>query len=448
MNAALKAAGDIDFSKCPEEEPDNWLDNGAENFDGLLQNMTSGQSSGVDTTNVDQKEEELAQDQASKLKSLAQKIEKFVEGEGDVEGALFEECVARSNRATLVVNLISSDGADDDFSEGMPDSDDGLDPEAGTDDEYAAKSKLVPGLEPGEYGKMPPLFYANSQKVAPNPEPEEEPPSEPVVDDDKEHVRRPIRPPILPRDKFDGVDSDDETDEEELVVWDEDSDEDHPELLGEVEPNMDEEEEEFLEFSRRALGISNEQWNDIINERKNRGGLFYPPLCSIQVLIPDAAFVPHTITPLESKPPQNKEGPNIWSQPANGSTTGKNSGLDSFESVMQAMDVELARSRPSNGKHKPSATSKAKGKGKATEPTVPVDGDIDAAMDAELKALLGREGLGDESEDDEEGADTGIDYNLIKNFLESFKSQAGLSGPVSNLAGRLQPDFKLPRDFS
>ena len=114
---------------------------------------------------------------------------------------------------------------------------------------------------------------------------------------------------------------------------------------------------------------------------------------------------------------------------------------------MQAMDVELARSRPSNGKRKPHAASKDKGKGKETETTIPLDGDIDAAMDAELKALLEHEGLND-SDEDGEGMDPGIDYNLIKNFLESFKSQGGLSGPVSNLAGRLQPDFKLPRDFS
>ena len=115
---------------------------------------------------------------------------------------------------------------------------------------------------------------------------------------------------------------------------------------------------------------------------------------------------------------------------------------------MQAMDVELARSRSSSGKRKASATSKDKGKGKAIETIIPADGDIDTAMDAELKALLEREGLGDNSDDDGEDTDPGIDYNLIKNFLESFKSQAGLSGPVSNLAGRLQPDFKLPRDFS
>ena len=160
----------------------------------------------------------------------------------------------------------------------MPDSDDEPNPEVETDEDDAAKSRLVPGLEPGEYGKMPPLFYANSQKVAPDPEREDEQPT--GVDKGKElpPIRRPIRPPILPRDKFDGVDSDDETDEDELV-GDEDSDEDHPELIGEVEPDMDEEEEEFLEFSRKALGISNEQWNDIINERKNRGGTCTDTLC-------------------------------------------------------------------------------------------------------------------------------------------------------------------------
>lgn len=122
----------------------------------------------------------------------------------------------------------------------------------------------------------------------------------------------------------------------------------------------------------------------------------------------------------------------------------KTSAFDSFESVMQAMDVELARSKPSSGKQ----TKKGKGKEKATESTIPLDGDIEAAMDAELKTLLEHEGVGGDTDNDEEDVDHGIDYNLIKNFLESFKGQAGLSGPVSSLAGRLQPDFRLPRDFS
>ena len=91
MNAALKAAGDIDPSNCSEEEPDDWLDIDAENFDSMLQNMAPGQSDGTEAMDVDHKEERLAQDQASKLKSLARKVEEFVEGEGDLEGARLEE---------------------------------------------------------------------------------------------------------------------------------------------------------------------------------------------------------------------------------------------------------------------------------------------------------------------------------------------------------------------
>ncbi|KAK7428673.1 hypothetical protein QQZ08_004767 [Neonectria magnoliae] len=48
----------------------------------------------------------------------------------------------------------------------------------------------------------------------------------------------------------------------------------------------------------------------------------------------------------------------------------------------------------------------------------------------------------DGEEDSEEEVD--IDYNLAKNLLESFKSQAGMSGPTGNLLGMM--GFQLPRD--
>jgi hypothetical protein len=102
MNAALKAVGDIDFSKCPEEESDSWLDIDAEDLDSVLQGMTPRQSNGSDAMDVDRKEEQLAQDQASKLKSLAQKVEEFVGGEGDLEGARFEGYVDWNDSAPLV----------------------------------------------------------------------------------------------------------------------------------------------------------------------------------------------------------------------------------------------------------------------------------------------------------------------------------------------------------
>ncbi|POR36890.1 Protein SGT1 [Tolypocladium paradoxum] len=46
---------------------------------------------------------------------------------------------------------------------------------------------------------------------------------------------------------------------------------------------------------------------------------------------------------------------------------------------------------------------------------------------------------------DEDGDDeVDIDYNLARNLLESFKSQAGMAGPTGNLLGMM--GFQLPRD--
>lgn len=118
--------------------------------------------------------------------------------------------------------------------------------------------------------------------------------------------------------------------------------------------------------------------------------------------------------------------------------------LDSFEAVMRAMDEELVRLRSQKASTSCRNTSlRDNGKGKARAQEVEEGVDIETAMDAELKTEL-------EHDDDEVDMDAegNIDYNLIKSFLESFKSQAGLSGPVSNLAGRLQPGWGLPRDDS
>lgn len=116
-----------------------------------------------------------------------------------------------------------------------------------------------------------------------------------------------------------------------------------------------------------------------------------------------------------------------------------NPNLSSFEAVMQAMDEELARSR--NQKGAPSTPKIDKGKGKAKATVEDVE-DIEGAMDAELSEALNR---GSE-DDDDDGFGDSTDYTLIKNFLESFKSQGGLSGPVGNLVGRLQEGWSLPRD--
>ncbi len=130
------------------------------------------------------------------------------------------------------------------------------------------------------------------------------------------------------------------------------------------------------------------------------------------------------------------------------SQASSNPNLDSFEAVMKALDDVLHQNaaKSSSGKApkanvKPSTNDDKSTKKVSIEDKMAMeddsDADVEKAMDAELKRLL---------DSDDLHSDEPLDYNLIKNFLESFKSQGGLSGPVSNLAGRLAPDLKFPRD--
>lgn len=122
---------------------------------------------------------------------------------------------------------------------------------------------------------------------------------------------------------------------------------------------------------------------------------------------------------------------------------------------MAAMDEALRSQKATLGKPpapSPPVTRDAKGKGKAKAAPATMmnditeeDADIEEAMAAELKAALASTGSDEEGDDEE----VDIDYNLIKNFLQSFKAQDGLAGPVSSLAGRLEGGaWSLPRDSS
>ena len=82
-----------------QEDSDDWLNVDADDFDAkLAETMQASKavtgnktaSSKMDVDN-DGDEDEVAQDQAGKLQNLAKKVEKFVEGQGSLEGALLEE---------------------------------------------------------------------------------------------------------------------------------------------------------------------------------------------------------------------------------------------------------------------------------------------------------------------------------------------------------------------
>ncbi len=81
-----------------QEDSDEWLNIDARDFDEMLEKTMA--SSNVearrpsDTMDIDEPakaEDRLASAQAAKLQELATKVEQFVEGEGDIEGARFEE---------------------------------------------------------------------------------------------------------------------------------------------------------------------------------------------------------------------------------------------------------------------------------------------------------------------------------------------------------------------
>ncbi|KDQ54784.1 hypothetical protein JAAARDRAFT_37887 [Jaapia argillacea MUCL 33604] len=431
VSTALAQSAFVSGAVDQGEDPDDWLNVDQKDLESMLQDTlrTAKDKAPIsdamdvdDSSRLESEENRVAKDQAFRLQELAKKVEDFVEGEGDIEGAKFAD-EGTSDEEFSDERFSDSDNEDEDSD---------IDPLERSAADAAARQeamdKLVPALDPSEYGKMPASFHRNSQRVTKVTVDTEEIEDPHPKGSNSEPLRPFIRPPILERDRFEGVDSDDETDEEEEV--DEEEEEDQPQVVGEIEVDMNEEQDEFIEFSRQALGISDAQWADILQDREKRG-----------------AFVPRSGIP-ESKQYSGPEPPKRSSKTNDlkdtsprsvGAGPSANPNLDSFETVMQAMDAELARLKPG------SSPSKEKGKTKAPmlDPMVDDEMDIEAAMDAEVKAALENQDL--DPEDDFDG-ETPADYNLIKNFLESFKSQAGLSGPVSSLAGRLQPGWNLPRD--
>lgn len=435
VNAAIAdAGGDLTPSQDPDD-PDDWLTVNAEDLDRVLQdNISHNAPQTSHEMDVDPHSENEERDtthaQVTKLKNLAKKVDAFVAGKGDVEGAMFDDEQSSGGEA--------SDFSDGGFSEVDSDDDEDLARAARQD----ALEKLVPGIEPSEYGRMPSSFYDRSQRVAPVAPENEDTATEAtsmsatVTETGPPRAQpRPSRAPLLPRNKYEGVDSDDDSDTDEFdgPADEDDVDDEQPELVGEVEVDMAEEEEEFLEFSRQALGITDEHWLQILQERRDRGAYVPTRIAESQHLFS------------ETKTSDDAPEPGPRRRPRGAAAAG-NPNLDSFEAVMRAMDEELARSQSKNASAgPPNPPLGEKGKGKGTAPARGADEermDIEEVMDAELKTALEH----DEDAEVDVSAEGGLDYNLIKNFLESFKSQAGLSGPVSNLVGRLQPSWGLPRD--
>lgn len=112
MDTALIEARDLPLDPLYAEEPDEWLQIDSNDFEALLQSRNgatvvergaTAPSEHVDAMDLhDQsapsasdpladREDARAQEHAKRLQGLADQVEKFVDGEGELEGARFEE---------------------------------------------------------------------------------------------------------------------------------------------------------------------------------------------------------------------------------------------------------------------------------------------------------------------------------------------------------------------
>jgi hypothetical protein len=143
--------------------------------------------------------------------------------------------------------------------------------------------------------------------------------------------------------------------------------------------------------------------------------------------------------------------------------------LDSFEKVMAAMDSQLAAKRQQPTKSTaPLSTGKAataetgKRPSQAPLPPLPTEADLEALseddlaqMDRELREALKGAGIDDDDDDydadmrdldpaeaRELKGDQRQEYRMMRDFLESYRSQGGQGGAVGNLFGRLAQESK------
>ncbi|GAA6008559.1 hypothetical protein JCM11491_003348 [Sporobolomyces phaffii] len=409
-----------------------------------------GEGTGKKSKTREERDEERRNRRAAKqLEDMAGKVEDFVQGRGTVQGAVFDD--ERSDN-------------EGDSEEEDEDEDEEMEMPTMTSEERATRLEaLVAPLPVSEWGQSTATASA-SERTAPPP---------PLTSDSTapESSKEP-RPAKFEAEKYDGASSDSDSSdeampgEEGLGTLDEengdDGDEEQPAVMNEDDMlDMGEEMDEFLKFATETLGLSEEQYQGILGERRQRGAFVPGPAKEKKTNV-----VPST-SGAKSNAGSNSKSSNLTAVPppaANPTPTprqpSRNPNLADFDSLMEQMERELStvkKSTPPTSSNPTTAsrtasTSASKSKSTPAKPAVSSankvtietlsdsegdddDEDVDR-MDAELQEMLKEMGG--------QGDGGTMDYNLVKNFLDSFQSQGGFAGPAGNLSGRL--GFNLPRD--
>ncbi|WFD34236.1 hypothetical protein MCUN1_001073 [Malassezia cuniculi] len=374
----------------------------------------------------------------SRLSEFMSRMGDFVNAQGDVEGAMFD---------------------DDEFDD---ESDDGAEsePEERPSKMSAAErerrmAELVKPLEASEWGEA---TMVEREKTV------ETPKAEPAAEEARMARNVPHIPNVQPageaptrlqglsQEHYDGA-----SDSGESLPDDQD---DHPEdrearakWLGmEGEPvddvDMDNEIGDFLEFARKTLGLSEEQYAKIIADHKSRtksadevhgvaqfGAAPPAPPKLEPAIVPRPDEKPEPQGPITSA--AEREDARIRAQEyekeMSNAPRKPNPMLNSFDAVLGAMEAELEAARKAQG---------------PVDPVEDVHDDEITPEDAELlHQLLATGGSIPESLQrfaDETGT-SAPEVEMLRNFLESFKAQGSDAGPVGTLLGRLGVGA-LPRD--
>ena len=421
------------------EDDESWINVDATDFDDYLSQRMStfNDSKNIHDVNL--------QTSAETLGKFSDKLHTFVEGEGNMQSVRFE-------------NEEFSDEEDDNSENENENS------VMTEEDKNRIMTNLVPSLQANEWGAEN-SKKNDGMKLDSKGEQDLINQIKSFVEDPEEQKKtaedEKLRSRVFERNKYDGhSDSEDDNDDEiesrennrnvNIVGEDEGEEEENlPQVEGDIDIDMGNEEDDFVKFSRSTLGIDDQLWEKIINDRKQRG-VFIPEFENKQVYNDNDNEQKHKAKEkgkgkgkgidvdikgsFKDKGKRRADDNDIINNDIN--IKSKNDKLNSFEAVMEAMDNELKNIKGSN----PTFDNNNNGN----------DDDDDEqliAMDQELKSILARVDPNDEtleSDDDDYNDLESGDYTSIKNFLESFKAQSGLSGPVSNLAGSLGE--RLPRD--
>ncbi|KAJ9119510.1 hypothetical protein QFC22_003218 [Naganishia vaughanmartiniae] len=441
VDSALKSTMTLDISELApadtyQEDSESWLEISPDELDGLLSRSGQAEAKPPASADRDTGKGEVGKDddadaQAKTLSDLAKKVGAFVEGQGDLDGARFEDELSD----------------DDDF---MADSDDESDHERSMEvdpilteqQKHDRLQALVPGLKPEEWGRQTQdltaltsatekkgVKFATGTKI----ESVQDRTKQTKAESEDAVVEKARKSRFEPTD-YEGhvVETDDETDEEDggeqtmpgwtaqkgnssnqkrkapidpaiyqlsealrtgkvgpIEGWKDRTEQEDLEMSdreGEDEDvvegdiDMGQEEEEFLKFARDALGIDESMWSGMLEERKSRGAYVPGDVIDAQNASTAAFSAAHQPSNEPAYKPPAKATEIVPPKPsfsvANETPAGeRNPDLDSFERVMEAMEAELAKAKaqaaaPAQTAPKES-TTKLKGKGKASSKAPP-----------------------------------------------------------------------------